>query len=464
MGTVEKKYISAKEASDLLKCKPESLKFWEKAGLIKSSRSKHDKAYLRSDIESFLNMNLSKNLANIDAGFTTFLDNIYSASLKLLATHEKNKLYETIVSEANNLLETNYGSILLARYGKLVRVFSTSKQIANSKVRQNGRNRKVLESKEPLVSYVKDENDLNKKQLRLGIKTIIFIPLTYDGMRMGVLNLFDKEVRTFSEQEMCTIKLFGSFISLAIRNNQIMDYYKEEAKVTELFMTLASHELRNPLSTAKALTQLINKRALKNAAPDKDWTVKLDKEMQKISNIIKGLLDVSVIKKQKIEIYPQRVTVKKLVEDLKDTFVKHYPERNLVVEKGFQDSQLINLDLPLIVQAISNIFDNAVKFSVESESVKFEAKTKKNFLLIKITDKGRGIPKKEIDNIFKPYYKSMKNEKSGLGVGLFLAKNIIEKHGGIITIQSKENLGTKVNVKLPLYDKRDSSQSTKIFI
>ena len=108
-----------------------------------------------------------------------------------------------------------------------------------------------------------------------------------------------------------------------------------------------------------------------------------------------------------------------------------------------------------INEMISNLLLNAIKYTPEGKSVRLEAKNQDDFVQIEISDTGIGIPENELGNVFEEFFRASnarKREKDGTGLGLSIVKQIIERHGGKISVQSQEGQGTKFTVVLPQND------------
>jgi signal transduction histidine kinase len=117
---------------------------------------------------------------------------------------------------------------------------------------------------------------------------------------------------------------------------------------------------------------------------------------------------------------------------------------------------ILNIDKDAVYQAILNLLTNAVKYSIEKKHISIELYETEKYISISITDNGIGIPKKELKNIFNNFYRVFSSKTiqiHGTGLGLTIAKYIIEEHGGSISVESKVNIGSKFTIKLPVIEK-----------
>ena len=193
-----------------------------------------------------------------------------------------------------------------------------------------------------------------------------------------------------------------------------------------------SHDLRTPLTRMKLQLALIKDEEL-----SKKMSLNID-EMEKMLN--EYLQFTSSNYSEKNEIFD----ISKLVES---TIIKY---ENKVISQSIVPKVYFNGKKNLIQRSLNNLIDNSVKYADE---IKLQLSNNKNSILIIIDDNGPGIPKKEYDNVFKPFYKidkSRGDSKSSVGLGLSITSDIIKSHGGNILLDKSELGGLKVKIFLPL--------------
>ena len=128
-----------------------------------------------------------------------------------------------------------------------------------------------------------------------------------------------------------------------------------------------------------------------------------------------------------------------------------YPHRKIsFIDKNKKKDTYIIADFDKILQAIVGILDNSFKFSESHTDVVIELSDDKKNANIKIIDRGLGIEQKDLPHIFENYFIGKNHTREGMGLGLFLAHNIIHRHHGTLAVNSKKGKGTKVTIKLPV--------------
>jgi len=154
----------------------------------------------------------------------------------------------------------------------------------------------------------------------------------------------------------------------------------------------------------------------------------------------------------------EKINVNNYLVNLFSDFEKLINDNTINLQYNFNKNSdiVINIDKLYLWAAINNVLDNAVKYNNKKEKQIFLSVYKKNqLLIIEIQDNGIGIPDKDKKRVFDKFYRGLKgnlHDVKGLGIGLFFTKQIIELHNGKISFESKENIGTKFKIELPVYE------------
>lgn len=227
-----------------------------------------------------------------------------------------------------------------------------------------------------------------------------------------------------------------------------------EFKLTEQmrvdFVANVSHEIRTPLTSIKGYTQLLESQKEK---VDPNLHVFLEKiviNTERMIALFNDLLNLSVIESKNIMKF-EDFDLKELIYTIASNIRTNYPNKKINITKDIQLT-LIPGDDRLMEQVLSNLIDNACKYSGENISIKISTYTKDHKGYISISDDGPGIPKEHIQRIFERFYRvdSSRETSRGTGLGLSIVKHIITKHGGRIWAESEEAHGTKFVIELPL--------------
>ncbi|MEO2074115.1 MAG: ATP-binding protein [Bacillus sp. (in: firmicutes)] len=214
------------------------------------------------------------------------------------------------------------------------------------------------------------------------------------------------------------------------------------------FVSDASHELKTPLTVIKSYANLLRRHGIENNEMAEEALKAIHSEATRIQKMTETFLELATLEKENVlEINEVNLVnlCKDILKQLKDVYKReitlHYEGIPII----------ISADELKIKQVIIILLDNAIKYS--NDRIEVFLKKDQNHAIINIKDYGIGIPKEEIDNIFERFYrvdKARSRETGGSGLGLNIAKSIINLHKGDIKIKSEEGSGTKVELILPI--------------
>ena len=230
-----------------------------------------------------------------------------------------------------------------------------------------------------------------------------------------------------------------------IHDQKMMDEKKNE------FISLASHELKTPLTSAKAYTQLLEQIMVDNDESEAMLYVKkANASINRLDVLITELLDINKIQQGKLEFliteFDFNDVIAEAVEHINQTFAHHKIECTGSINK------LITGDENKIHQVCVNLLSNAIKYSPKAERVLVSFSIVNNNLSVAVKDFGIGIPKSDQEKIFNKFYRvhGMTDQFQGLGLGLYLCSEIIKHHKGKIWVESELGLGSTFHFTIPL--------------
>lgn len=234
----------------------------------------------------------------------------------------------------------------------------------------------------------------------------------------------------------------GTFMDVTNRRKMMMQ--KED------FISVASHELKTPVTTLKATLQLLTK-IQDTAKPELLRTMisQANKSMDKLNKLISALLDTNRISQGHLQIHKTNFNIGDLIRECSQQI--RGTDRHEVVLKGDLDLE-INADEQQLEQVLLNFISNAVKYAPTSEQLVIEVIKQDHEARISVTDKGPGIPPEKIPYLFDRYYRVNHDsiQISGLGLGLFISAEIINKHGGKIGVNSQLGQGSTFWFTVPV--------------
>jgi signal transduction histidine kinase len=228
---------------------------------------------------------------------------------------------------------------------------------------------------------------------------------------------------------------------------QELDRKKDE------FLSVASHELRTPLTTIKGYTQLLTQTIDDLGSADRaTYLNAVLGEIERMMGLITELLDVSRIETNRLQIEPQPVRWLEFLERRASAFRVQNPARTITFRAEIPETTM-HVDPDRIRQVIDNLLSNAIKYSPEPTEIEVRATLDGSAMLTSVIDHGIGIPTDEIPKLFERFHRA-RNVSSryygGLGLGLYIAKAIVEAHSGSISVRSEEGQGSTFTFRLPM--------------
>lgn len=259
--------------------------------------------------------------------------------------------------------------------------------------------------------------------------------------------------KTVNELKVVNIELDEENQKRIEAENQIKDALKKEKELNELktkFLSLVSHEFKTPLSGILTSTMLLGKYKLAEQQEKRDKHLEtITNKVHYLNNILNDFLSVEKLETGKINYNFQTFKLSKVVDEviynanmlLKGGQRIKYPE-DIGELSLTQDEKTIEL-------ALSNLVNNAIKYSPENTEINIIIQQDKEYTSFKIIDKGIGIPKADQKNIFNRYFRAENALLTqGTGIGLNIIKSHLENLGGIITFESEENIGSTFTMKI----------------
>ncbi len=338
-----------------------------------------------------------------------------------------------------------------------------------------------LKSKDNIV-ILEEVKDEKTKQLLSSHEISIFLPLKTEEKLVGFLLLADKlSGETYFEEDIKVFEILGPQIAIAIQNAQAYEEIeqfsitlkKEVEKATkelksanfrlkelsllkDEFVSIASHELRTPMTTIKSYLWLVL-----NKAKNLDEKVKRDLQIAYESTertiiLVKDMLTVSRIEGNRLDINFSAFDLKELASQVVGELKIKAGERNIKLAiRPFSEDLVINGDRDKIGEVFQNIIGNALKFTPERGNVEVYFQKKNKMVEVSVSDDGSGISKKDISKLFQKFSRlgnslSKMAETPGTGLGLYIAKQIVGLHKGKIWVESIVGKGSTFTFSLPL--------------
>ena len=295
------------------------------------------------------------------------------------------------------------------------------------------------------------------------LASLLVLPLRIRGKVGGALAIAaNLPERQMNEQKLPLAELLAERAALAIDNAQLyIEQVDARKKVEDLsrlkdeFLSIASHELRTPVTSIKGYTQLAKTMIQEGDQPTSQeyLDVALD-QIDRMSRLILELLDVSRIETGRLEIRPEEIIWNSFVEGIVERYEMGIDEREFCLHRDGGEP-IVRGDRDRLEQVLGNLIENACKYSEEGEKVDITVRNESGSVLTSIRDYGIGIPQDEIGQVFERFHRGRQvssRNYGGLGLGLYITRQIVERHEGSIWVESTEGIGTTFHVRLPVIE------------
>jgi signal transduction histidine kinase len=249
------------------------------------------------------------------------------------------------------------------------------------------------------------------------------------------------------------VKTMDEVGQLAIAIEKLAQDLNHLKKERNEFLASIAHELRTPLTYIKGYADVASRENISNDEREQYLTI-IKEETKHLSGLVKNLFDLASVDQNHFQVSKHRVNLHWFLEKIVQKVSPAYHQKSILIElTGNQDIK-VEIDTDRFEQVITNLLDNSLKYSDEHTKVDITFYADKQFVFIKIQDQGIGITQKDMPYIFDRLYrveKSRSRSLGGTGLGLSIAKEIVEAHGGVISIESRMNVGTIISIRLDGY-------------
>ena len=235
---------------------------------------------------------------------------------------------------------------------------------------------------------------------------------------------------------------------------QLVESKKEiiaQNNIQSQFMSIASHELKTPITSMRASLQILERFAKDSPESQKmhPFIFNANKQVNRLTNLVKDLLDVTKIQNGKLEMNKAPFLLNELIKDVINETTQLSKHQFIVRD---MPDLYVNADATRIYQVVDNLLSNAVKYSANADRILIYSEVKNNNLRICVKDFGPGIPIEKLPFLFDRFYRIHETNQAvqGLGLGLYICKEIIENHGGEIGAESELGTGSTFWFTLPL--------------
>jgi PAS domain S-box-containing protein len=288
------------------------------------------------------------------------------------------------------------------------------------------------------------------RQLR--VRSIMAVPLIAHGRSVGALS-FHSSRRGFGPDDVQLAADLARRAALAIDNARLHDELHAAIRARDEMMGIVSHDLRNPVQAIKMLAAAISASpsdGRAHATAVEHATV-IRRAAQQMDTLIQDLLDVVRIDAGQLHVQPRAVGVEELLSAALETLEPLAEAKMLTLTAAIEPTlPEVAVDAERIAQVLSNLVGNAIKFTPEGGEITVSADAVDGVVRVRVSDTGPGIPADQLGRVFDRFWQSRRSSPHGAGLGLSIAKGIVEAHGGRISASSQVGAGTTFSFTMPV--------------
>ena len=233
---------------------------------------------------------------------------------------------------------------------------------------------------------------------------------------------------------------------VTILKEEYSSEHKQKKYMSDM-MSDISHQFKTPLTAISLMTELLMNPGV-SEEQRLEYAAKIDSQVGKMTWLIRNLLTLSQLEVGVLEMKSERISLKDMIEEIENSLEVMAEASGVELEVKTPDGLCIKGDEHWLREALTNIIKNCIEHTASGGYVKVNSTDNNIFTCILITDNGKGIAKEHLPHIFERFYKADNTSKNSVGIGLAMAKQIINLHGGTIEVESEVNKGTTFAIKL----------------
>lgn len=442
------------------------------------------------DTLSMNNSELAKSLYQLDV--------LYNTSTQLAGSLDKQKLINIMIDGLEKSLSFSLSSILVFNDEHNIELIINSLYGISPRLEHSLKLRAIL-SYRALFDKKRIPYDLNVNDIKV-IKNIkhpieeydlnilkfdnLFAPINVGEKFFGLIEVFREN--DYTQEDTTCFQTLARQVSLPLENASLYEEIKNtNTKLEKLerlkseFISIVSHELRTPLTAIKNSLEICLSGKAGEVSSIMDKFLNMAKRnVTRLSGIINDLLDLSKVEAGKMDFKFEKTNINTPVEFMKNTFESVAKEKNidLIFEKENEISETY-IDTQRIEQVLSNLVSNAIKFTndngkivIKTENIKEEDINKSllfgvenpkfydNYVKVSVKDSGIGIAEDDLKKVFDQFQQienSLNRKNGGTGLGLPIAKQLIEAHRGFVWVESEVNRGTTFSFVIPVLSEKE---------
>jgi len=301
--------------------------------------------------------------------------------------------------------------------------------------------------------------------------SLMAVPITFQGEKLGVLEVVNKTGKAhYTEEDLTIVETLASQAAIAIQNTALLnEVRKSQEQMVRLnlmksdFIAITSHELRTPLGL------ILGHASFLRDVIQPDYQAQMDtivRNAMRLKEIIDSISNMDNAERGTASLRNRVFSIQHIVEDVLASFNQSMEEKSITVRVDLGKADLlVEGDAAKISIALSNMVKNAFDFTDPDGHVDISAEQTAGYVKVSVIDDGIGIPEKDLAHIFERFYQvesHLTRKHGGMGLGLSIARVMVEMHGGRIWVESVEGKGSNFSFILPVTQPRNDPESRRL--
>jgi signal transduction histidine kinase len=227
---------------------------------------------------------------------------------------------------------------------------------------------------------------------------------------------------------------------------------KDSLTTRDEFLTIVSHDLRNPIGAVSSCMELLLAESADRSFSEdtKSWLQLAKRNADSSLRLIGDILDLERLAEGKLELSMANNDIKSLAIESTESFFHLAGLKNISISHDQVVAGDVSCDRGRVTQILSNLIGNAIKFTPRNGTIELKTTWTSDSVTVSVTDNGPGIQKKELKNIFEKFAQLKSKDRTGLGLGLYISKMLVEAHQGILWVESSLGEGSTFSFRLPV--------------
>jgi len=292
---------------------------------------------------------------------------------------------------------------------------------------------------------------------RSAATTVIAAPVTSDERRIGVLSVYADRAPIFIEDDLWLLELLADHIAVLLESRKLaavessLRAREESAILKEEFLSAAAHDLRTPLTVVLGQAELLERRVARDpdAPVDAAGLSRLVREARRLRDLVSELLDAQRLEQGSAVMDPVTTDLRGIVDSVRDRF----HDQGIDLKAHQPDGPaMCTIDVPRFEQVLDNLIENAVKYAGDGVLPEVALTVDDGLARVSVIDHGVGIPEEERERIFDRFYRAPNVQAitdTGIGLGLYICRRVVEAHGGRVWVEPTPGGGSTFVVTRP---------------